>query len=94
MPKPETPRLNVVKEYVRELIEAEALKTNGERELSDAKTLNERLFLVSPSAWLFFATTVYSVFLPVHFMLFIRLFFSVTLKRRRMIDDTFSRSWC
>lgn len=41
-PKPETPHLNVVKEYVRELIEAEALKTNGEKELSEAKTLNER----------------------------------------------------
>ena len=31
-----------MKEYVRELIEAEALKTNGEKELSEAKTLNER----------------------------------------------------
>ena len=40
--KPETPHLNVVKEYVRELIEAEDLKTNGEKELSEAKTLNER----------------------------------------------------
>jgi hypothetical protein len=41
-PKPETPHIDVVKEYVRELIEAEALKTNGEKELSEAKTLNER----------------------------------------------------
>lgn len=41
-PKPETPHINVVKEYVRELIEAEALETNGEKELSEAKTLNER----------------------------------------------------
>jgi hypothetical protein len=40
--KPETPHLNVVKEYVRELIEAEDLKTNGEKELSEAKTLDER----------------------------------------------------
>jgi hypothetical protein len=40
--KSETPHLNVAKEYVRELIEAEALKTNGEKELSEAKTLNER----------------------------------------------------
>jgi hypothetical protein len=40
--KPETPHLNVVKEYVRELIEAEALKTNGKKELNGAKTLNER----------------------------------------------------
>ena len=39
--KSETPHLNVAKEYVRELIEAEALKTNGEKELSEAKTLNE-----------------------------------------------------
>ena len=41
-PKPETPHFNVVKEYVRELIEAEDLKANGEKELSEAKTLNER----------------------------------------------------
>ncbi len=41
-PKPDTPHLNVVKEYVRELIEAEALKTNGEKELSEAKTPNEQ----------------------------------------------------
>lgn len=40
--KPETPHLNVVKEYVRELIEAEALKTNGQKELSEAKTPNEQ----------------------------------------------------
>lgn len=36
--KPETPHLNVVKEYVRELIEDEDLKTTGEKELSEAKT--------------------------------------------------------
>ncbi len=41
-PKPETPHLNVVKEYVRELAEDENLKTAGEKELSEAKTLNER----------------------------------------------------
>jgi hypothetical protein len=41
-PKPETPHFNVVKEYVRELIEDEDLKTTGEKELSEAKTLNER----------------------------------------------------
>ncbi len=41
-PKPETPHINVVKEYVRELIEAEVLKTNGEKELSEAKTPNEQ----------------------------------------------------
>jgi hypothetical protein len=34
------------------------------------------ILLVSPSAWLFFATTVYSVFLPIHFMLFIPRFYS------------------
>lgn len=41
-PKPETPHLNVVKEYVRELAEDEDLKTTGEKELSEAKTLDER----------------------------------------------------
>ena len=41
-PKPETPHLRFVKEYVRELIEDESLKTNGEKELGEAKTLNEQ----------------------------------------------------
>lgn len=41
-PKPETPHLRFVKEYVRELIEDESLKANGEKELSEAKTLNEQ----------------------------------------------------
>jgi hypothetical protein len=41
-PKPETPHFNVVKEYVRELIEDEDLKTTGEKEFSEAKTLDER----------------------------------------------------
>lgn len=41
-PKPDTPHLNVVKEYIRELMEAEALKTNGEKELGKAKTPNEQ----------------------------------------------------
>jgi hypothetical protein len=41
-PKPETPHLNVVKEYVRELIEDENLKTTGEKELREAKTPNEQ----------------------------------------------------
>ena len=39
-PKPETPHLRFVKEYVRELSEDEDLKVTGERELSEAKTLN------------------------------------------------------
>jgi hypothetical protein len=41
-PKPETPHINAVKEYVRELIEAEDLKTKGEKELSEAKSPNEQ----------------------------------------------------
>ena len=41
-PKPETPHINVMKEYVRELIEAEDLKTKGEKELSEAKSPNEQ----------------------------------------------------
>ena len=41
-PKPETPHFNVVKEYVRELIEDEDLKTTGEKELSESKTPNEQ----------------------------------------------------
>jgi hypothetical protein len=38
--KPETPHLQFVKEYVRELIEDEDLKTNAEKELQEAQTLN------------------------------------------------------
>ena len=45
-PKPETPHFNVVKEYVRELIEDEDLKTTGEKELSEAKTPNEQFSAV------------------------------------------------
>jgi hypothetical protein len=41
-PKPETPHLRFVKEYVRELIEDEDLKTTGEKELSKAKRPNEQ----------------------------------------------------
>jgi hypothetical protein len=41
-PKPETCHIDVVKEYIRELIEDEDLKATGEKELSDAKTLNEQ----------------------------------------------------
>lgn len=41
-PKPDTPHLNVVEEYVRELAEDEDLKTTGEKELSEAKTPNEQ----------------------------------------------------
>ncbi|MGC1371292.1 MAG: hypothetical protein WA824_04055 [Candidatus Sulfotelmatobacter sp.] len=41
-PKPDTPHLNIVKEYVRELIEDEDLKTAGEKELSGAKTPNDQ----------------------------------------------------
>ena len=41
-PKPDTPHLSVVEEYVRELGEDENLKTNGEKELGEAKTVNER----------------------------------------------------
>jgi hypothetical protein len=40
-PKPETPHLRFVKEYVRELLEDESLKAGGEKELSEAKTPNE-----------------------------------------------------
>jgi hypothetical protein len=40
--KPETPHLIFVKEYVRQLIDDESLKTAGEKELSEAKTLNEQ----------------------------------------------------
>ncbi len=41
-PKPETPHLRFVKEYVRELIEDENLKATGLKELSEAKTPNEQ----------------------------------------------------
>ena len=41
-PKPETPHLRFVKEYVRELVEDESLKINGEKEFGEAKTDNER----------------------------------------------------
>jgi hypothetical protein len=41
-PKPETPHLRFVKEYVRELSEDEDLKVTGEKELSEAQTLNAR----------------------------------------------------
>lgn len=42
-PKPETPHLRFVKEYVRELISDEDLKTNGQKELSAAKTTEEQI---------------------------------------------------
>jgi hypothetical protein len=42
IPKPETPHLRFVKEYVRELIEDENLKATGLKELSEAKTPNEQ----------------------------------------------------
>jgi hypothetical protein len=41
-PKPETPHLQFVKQFVRELIEDESLKANSEKELSEAKTPNEQ----------------------------------------------------
>jgi hypothetical protein len=41
-PKPETPHLRFVKEYVRELIEDESLVKSGEKELSRAKTPEEQ----------------------------------------------------
>jgi hypothetical protein len=41
-PKPETPHLRFVKEYVRELTEDEDLKASGLKELSEAKTSNEQ----------------------------------------------------
>lgn len=40
--KPQTPHLQFVKEYVRELIEDEDLKTNAEKEFSEAKTSNDQ----------------------------------------------------
>lgn len=42
-PKPETPHLRFVKEYVRELIEMESLRVTGEKQLNEAKTLSEQL---------------------------------------------------
>src|SRR5712691_13023921 len=41
-PKPETPHLRFVKEYVRELISDESLKITGQKEFGEAKTDNER----------------------------------------------------
>jgi hypothetical protein len=41
-PRPETPHIRFVKEYVSELIEDEGLTVTGEKEFSEAKTLNER----------------------------------------------------
>lgn len=41
--KPETPHLVFVKEYVRELMSDEDLKTSTEKELSNDKSLNEQL---------------------------------------------------
>jgi hypothetical protein len=41
-PKPETPHLQFVKEFVRELIENEDRKASGEKELAEAKTPNEQ----------------------------------------------------
>jgi hypothetical protein len=41
-PKPETPHLQFVKQFVRELIEDESLKANSEKELSEAKTPYEQ----------------------------------------------------
>jgi hypothetical protein len=42
-PKAETPHLAFVKEYVRELISDEDVKTTGLKELSEAKTAEERI---------------------------------------------------
>ena len=41
-PKPETPHLRFVEEYVRELVEDEDLKATGLKELSEAKTPSEQ----------------------------------------------------
>jgi len=41
--KPETPHLDFVKEYVRELMSDEDLKTSGEKEFSNDKSLNGQL---------------------------------------------------
>ena len=40
-PKPETPHLQFVNEYVRELNEAEAIQKHGQKELAEAKTMYE-----------------------------------------------------
>lgn len=53
--KPETPPIDFVKEYVRELISDEGLKTTGVKEFGEAKTPNEQLstsLYVSKSAQL------------------------------------------
>jgi len=39
------------------------------------------ILLLSPSAYVFFATAVYSIFLPIHFMLFIPMFFAADAER-------------
>jgi hypothetical protein len=41
-PKPETPHLRFVQEFVRELIEMEDLTKTSEKELAEDKTLNEK----------------------------------------------------
>jgi hypothetical protein len=41
--KPETPHLAFVKEYVRELISDEDLKTTGQKQLSEAKTTRRHM---------------------------------------------------
>jgi hypothetical protein len=40
---PETPHLQFVQEYVRELIEDEDLKVKAEKELGEAQSLNEKI---------------------------------------------------
>jgi hypothetical protein len=50
-PKPETPHLRFVKEYVRELIADESLKINGEKEFGEAKTDNERIADRNTASW-------------------------------------------
>lgn len=42
-PKAETPHLLFVKEYVREMISDEDLKASAQKELADAKSVNEQL---------------------------------------------------
>jgi hypothetical protein len=51
--KPETPHLDFVKEYVRELIEDENLKTSAEKELSETKSP-----LAQFSTGIYFSTSV------------------------------------
>jgi hypothetical protein len=41
-PRPDTPHLTFVKEFVREMIEDEDLKTNAEKDSQSAKTPNEQ----------------------------------------------------